>query len=70
MAGLNRKLLNEMTFDDSADAIQTAVTAFEAFVTAQTQLEKAHALVALEAGINDLKTWHPDFNIDTSQIES
>lgn len=51
------------------DAIRAAVWDFERLRDATTLSEQASAFVALSNSMHDLSTWHPDFNVQTGEIE-
>lgn len=65
--------------DDYSDPLETLSHVFEAmaeveadwirFRDAKTMGAEMHAFISLSNSISDLATWHPDYNIETGEIE-
>lgn len=54
---------------DVAPAIASVVRYFEDLMIAKNELDKAVAVVNLNDAVSDLKSWHPQFNIENGLIE-
>ncbi len=59
----------KLNVKDAAPAIASVVRYFEDLMIAHNELDKAIALVNLNEAIADLKSWHPQFNIENGLIE-
>ena len=60
---------NEMRCDWMTEAIVEVWANFKRYTEATTLLEQAHYLTELSNSVSDLVSYHPNYNINTGEIE-
>ena len=67
--GLNTDNLEGMELVDAEDVIGTVAKQFQAYISSATLAEQVQNLIALQDAVNDLKSWHANYNPETGEIE-